>query len=59
MNRKIVDYKICYGSSLFDLKKEILEYVDKGYELYGNPFSNYHHRYEEEYFYQAMVKYAD
>lgn len=55
--RKIIDYRTAYDFITENFDHKILEMLDDGYELFGNPYSGLEG--ERLFNFQAMVKYED
>lgn len=52
--RKIIKYKLIYDNDINELEKEINRLLKKGWELYGNTYSD-----STDYQHQPMVLYDD
>ena len=61
MAKKIIDYKLLEGGS-YNFEEKIKEYIQNGYQPYGNPFPYYEDWARNGMYstiYQAMVKYEE
>jgi hypothetical protein len=58
MTGKIIDYKLLsYASLKKNLSEQVMDYVRKGYQLYGSPCATYDQETMTEMTYQAVVLY--
>ncbi len=55
MDRKVLDYVTAEATNERNFRQEIMKYINRGYTLYGSPFSGQHNR--SLMLFQALVKY--
>ena len=55
--KKIKKYNLCWNSSASGLSEDVNQYIEWGYQPYGEPFMN-QNPHGDYYYCQAMVQYS-